>query len=519
MSAAIVKRVGSKERVKALMKGTEKLDDNWEYIGRGVAKEIGIEPKRIEHIEARGFLCHELLYLFDGRVEFIFTPWWRLLKRLGDIFFGIFPISRWYPPEGSVLEWVGYHPKLETKVYRVFITQDDKAVFCIEYEPEGAISGLEFPYNLPRLRQDMFLYPPFEKYQKLISKILRYSIKCREQIYEPIATEEQIRASSHRDEVEKGLWEGFIQITAKDKKKSEGQFMEPHNLDSWEAFEEVIRQGDIDTEELRESQQIVHSTSPIIYRGQADSRWGLESSLERKLKRTVTVNTYFDMMLKIWKSNERKYKEKWPHLEKEINDLNVNNIILFPTSKANSFQIISFMSHLRHYGFPSPLLDWTANPRKAAFFAFENIPDSAEKIAIYTFRECTGYPPGMGSVLEPTAIEIGSNIPGIERHAKQEAYYTLCVQQDNNKDFKNARFANVEKDINKPGFSWNDNGTEVDLDSVKNVTCKYTIPASERNKVLKKLQTMNINRCFLFGETEDNRLSDCWNDILANEQI
>jgi hypothetical protein len=50
------------------------LDDNWEYIGRGYAKEIGINPTSIEYIEARGFLCHELLYLLGGWIEFIFTP-------------------------------------------------------------------------------------------------------------------------------------------------------------------------------------------------------------------------------------------------------------------------------------------------------------------------------------------------------------------------------------------------------------------------------------------------------------
>ena len=60
---------------------------------------------------------------------------------------------------------------------------------------------------------------------------------------------------------------------------------------------------------------------------------------------------------------------------------------------------------------------------------------------------------------------------------------------------------------------------DIDLDLVKNVTCKYTIPVSERNKVLKKLQTENINRCSLFERTEDNRLFDCWTEILIDGEI
>ena len=54
---------------------------------------------------------------------------------------------------------------------------------------------------------------------------------------------------------------------------------------------------------------------------------------------------------------------------------------------------------------------------------------------------------------------------------------------------------------------------------MQNVAQKYTIPVSERHKVLRKLQAMKINRCFLFEETEDNQLSDFWNIILANEEI
>lgn len=295
--------------------------------------------------------------------------------------------------------------------------------------------------------------------------------------------------------------------------------MKTHNLYSWEAFEEVAKQSNIETEELKKSRQTISSTTPIIYRGQADSEWHLESVLERKVKKDITVDSYFDLMLKIWNSSASTFKKKWPDLGNEIRGLEVKNIHLFPTTEANSNQIIYFMSHLRHYGFPSPLLDWTEDPLIAAFFAFENIPDSAEQIAIYTFRYYTGHMPNMSNMLEPTAIEIGDNIPGIERHQKQKAHYTLCVQQDDGSNFKNARFANMEKDINKPGFYLNGNGNDIDLDSVQNVTCKYTIPVSERNKVLKKLQTMNINRCFLFGETEDNRLSDYWNIILANEEI
>jgi len=191
------------------------LAETWEEIGRGVAREIGVDPANIEYIEARGFLCHELLYLLGGRIEFIFTPWWRLFSRLGDILFGVFPICRWYPPEDSILEWVGYHSQCETKVYRLTITQDDKVVFFVEYQPNKWF----FPCNVPWLVQDRFLRPPFEKNKEIISRNLRDSINRHQQGFEPIATEEQIRTYSHSDEIDKGLWEGFTQITTKRQKQ------------------------------------------------------------------------------------------------------------------------------------------------------------------------------------------------------------------------------------------------------------------------------------------------------------
>ncbi|MAE11340.1 MAG: hypothetical protein CL876_05440 [Dehalococcoidales bacterium] len=42
---------------------------------RRLAAEIKIEPKKVPFIEARGFLCHELMYLLGGNIEFVETAW------------------------------------------------------------------------------------------------------------------------------------------------------------------------------------------------------------------------------------------------------------------------------------------------------------------------------------------------------------------------------------------------------------------------------------------------------------
>jgi hypothetical protein len=291
------------------------------------------------------------------------------------------------------------------------------------------------------------------------------------------------------------------------------------DLKSWEEFEEVLQQIKNETEELKKT--TVASTTPILFRGQKNAEWELESTLERKVKKEITVDTYFNLMLRVWGSPAIENIEKWSDLERQIKDLDVNNIYSFETQK-NCEQIISFMAKLRHHGFPSPLLDWTECSLIAAFFAFTDIPKNAERVAIYTFRGHTGdvRSESLHCESSPTAIEVGCNIPDIERHEKQEANYTLCVQQGNANDFKNAIFVNMEKDINRHGVCADSNGNDVDMGPVENVTNKYAIPVSERNKVLKKLQAKGINRCFLFqDETEDSQLFDYWNIILADGEI
>jgi len=47
----------------------------------------------------------------------------------------------------------------------------------------------------------------------------------------------------------------------------------------------------------------------------------------------------------------------------------------------------SYLAHLRHNGFPSPLLDWTQSPYVAAYFAFAR--PQGEQVALYVYCEQT----------------------------------------------------------------------------------------------------------------------------------
>jgi hypothetical protein len=79
-----------------------------------------------------------------------------------------------------------------------------------------------------------------------------------------------------------------------------------------------------------------------------------------------------------------------------------------------------YMAYLRHFGFPSPLLDWSRSPFVATFFAFRDasVSDKPKKRSIYAYCES---PKGVkgGAVGEPTIHPIGPYVQTHQRHFRQ----------------------------------------------------------------------------------------------------
>ncbi len=155
------------------------------------------------------------------------------------------------------------------------------------------------------------------------------------------------------------------------------------------------------------------------------------------------------------------------------------------------------MAYLRHHGFPSPLLDWSRSPYVAAYFAFAK-REAADNVAIYAFLE---RPPTIEflPIGGPKICTRGScSLKTHERHRRQQSSYTVCVEQDN--VTKQWKFVSHQKVFELHGIG-------------RDQIYKTTVPSSERIKILRYLDSDNLNRFSLFGS------EDALMDTLAFREI
>ncbi len=270
------------------------------------------------------------------------------------------------------------------------------------------------------------------------------------------------------------------------------------NLNTWDEFEKRVRDLEDETRCLKADPHAIYATTEVLYRGEGNAEWPqpLSSTLERDHGR-MTVGQYFDYVIKNSTSSSNISTQELETLKQKISKLNVKNIYSFPTAAADTEEIMSVMSKLRHNGFPSPLVDWTSDHFVAAFFAFEKEHNGSNRVAIFAFRGHTGYQADPQKATNPIAIYIGHFIANpSSRHSRQKSQYTLCVKQEREVCFKNAKFANILEDINRPGFILLENGETRDR-PVHNVLYKYTLPVSERKFILEMLHDKGIDRISL----------------------
>jgi hypothetical protein len=220
----------------------------------------------------------------------------------------------------------------------------------------------------------------------------------------------------------------------------------------------------------------------VWFRGQADAQWPLHTSLERRSERTRTVVSYLRLISEIRPIIETFTGGGFaipllPELEQICRKYDLFDQHLR--------KLATYLAHLRHGGFPSPLLDWTASPYVAAYFAFHNARHDGE-VAIYAYREWAQKFKTYGAH-DPHIVSFGPLFKTHERHFRQQSRYTACVEWGDDEQwyFKPHDAVLGQTDRYHQDLLW-----------------KISIPASERLKVLRFCDKVNLNAFTLFNSEE-----------------
>ncbi len=262
--------------------------------------------------------------------------------------------------------------------------------------------------------------------------------------------------------------------------------MDAIETESWEDFEEKLKT--LRAENRRES-------APLLFRGQGNSEWHLETTLERHTKKEgMTFLGYYDMITGGIGPEVKSFSGvDVPDRRQDIAHSFFDKDLMYKFPREfPDLPLYSYMAHLRQLGFPSPLLDWSESPYVAAFFAFQKESSTAKR-SIYAY--CAGALSG-GTLYKPMILPLGHYVHTHHRHFRQRSEYTLCgnfVEWD-----AQWRFDSHEKVFENRRPSQD-----------QDLVWKFDIPSSERDKVLGILSDYNLNAFSLFG-SEETLLETMW---------
>lgn len=261
-------------------------------------------------------------------------------------------------------------------------------------------------------------------------------------------------------------------------------------LESWESFEQQVSLMISDWGKLR-AEGKYNQWATLRFRGHADAKWKLETTLERFTKKpSWSQEQYYKTIRDIRPAIISLTGKHWDIPEFDDGKLAPSGY--------------EFMIYLRHHGFPSPLLDWTRSPYVAAFFAFQpqEQPESG-KVAIYSYLEDFESSGIATDSNEPTVRGLGPYAVTHKRHYAQQCEYSICEQIIDG----NYVYGSHEN----PKFGDPNSG----LGPVK----KYILPASERAKALSCLHRMNVTAFSLFGSEESLMETLAYQEIETNHAM
>lgn len=256
--------------------------------------------------------------------------------------------------------------------------------------------------------------------------------------------------------------------------------MDEYALSSWKEFEDQLEK----LESIPNSQAIGKqptSSNKHLFRGQSDSSWSLETTLDRFFSKSLSLAEYYQYAVMARSRIESFTGTHWNILsvDEYQNWLQNHDQLSF-----HDFKGYEYLAYLRHHGFPSPLLDWTQSPYVAAFFAFRHASAGAANVAVYAYQEYSDVGK-ISSSDEPIIHRLGPYVSSHKRHFLQQSQYTFCTEIDGDTVRYTKHESVVARNDQKQDLLW-----------------KFVIPVSERRSFLARLNRMNINAFSLFSSED-----------------
>ncbi len=212
----------------------------------------------------------------------------------------------------------------------------------------------------------------------------------------------------------------------------------------------------------------LESDGAFIYRGQRDASWGLVSTIHRtSIVRSIPdLKGYADFMLpQVHDALEAWVGRSW--------DLK------------NPLGLAEFLAFIQHNGFPTPLLDWTASPYIAAYFAFEGVnhfAPQAESVAIFSFNQ------RLWTNSFKQTYDFADFTPHVSiLRPRQVGNHKLAVQQG---CFTVTNVVDIEEHI------------RLNESNERSFLIKYELDVRERPKVMRELSLMGISAIQLMPSVE-----------------
>jgi hypothetical protein len=262
--------------------------------------------------------------------------------------------------------------------------------------------------------------------------------------------------------------------------------MEAIEITDWEMFEQRLK-------ELRP--KYAKESSPLLFRGQGNSEWPLTTTLERSGAPRMLFREYYELICASMRPEVKTFAGvDVPEYDAELCKPFLNGSLLYEIGDVFPVSLYRYMAYLRHFGFPSPLLDWSRSPFVAAFFAFRDDPlgEAPKKRSIFAYCERPAAMKG-GTLGQPFIRPIGPYVQTHERHFRQRCDYTICGKYD-------------------ADYGWRFDSHQAVFDQghpMQDSLWKFDLPSSERKKVLGALNDYNLNAFSLFG-SEESLLETMW---------